>query len=172
MKKFIGIMFGVIFITLTVSSFQSLAAQYEVDLSDRPSDEERYKIHLQLVIRDANEKLVSVIESTNTTLLPTYLPDGKLVEGFIDYMFDQKLQNNYQVVTIDNTKYEKAVWTTGISETDPGMTVPSIKILDLCAPFKEYGQMCIPTFSGQTDQIYLKIGFTVTAQWTVLRAIS
>ena len=167
MKKFAMVMLGAIFITLIVSSFQSLDAQNENDVMNS-----EYKIHLQIVVRDANEQLVSVIESTNTTLLPTYLPDGKLVEGFIDYMFDQKLQNNYQVVTIDNTKYEKAVWTTGISETDPGMTVPSIKILDLCAPFKEYGQMCIPSFWAQIDQIYLEVGFTMTNQWTVLRVMN
>ena len=167
MKKFAMVMLGAIFITLIVSSFQSLDAQNENDVMNS-----EYKIHLQIVVRDTNEQLVSVIESTNTEIFPTYLPDGKLVEGFMDYMFDQKLQNNYQVVTIDNTKYEKAVWTTGISETDPGMTVPSIKILDLCAPFKEYGQMCIPSFWAQIDQIYLEVGFTMTNQWTVLRIMN
>ena len=165
-------MFGVIFITLTVSSFQSLAAQYEVDLSDRPSDEERYKIHLQLVIRDANEKLVSVIESTNTTLLPTYLPDGKLVEGFIDYMFNQELQNNYQVITIDNTKYEKVVWTTPIQETDPGMIVTTTSQLDICTSFKEYGEMCIPLLGASFSWIDLDLSFTTIDKWTVLRVMN
>ena len=78
-------------------------------MNDYSSDEEGYKIHPQLVVRDANGHLVSVIESTNTGVLAAYLPDGKLVEGFVDYMFERKLQNNYQIVTVDNTKYEKVV---------------------------------------------------------------
>ena len=172
MKKFTWMMLGAIFITLTASSFQIAVAQNENSPPDYSSDDEGYKIHLQLVVRDVNGHLVSVIESTNTGVLPAYLPDGKLVEGFVDYMFERKLQNNYQIVTVDNTKYEKARWTTGASELEPGKTVSSIRILELCADFEGYGQMCVPTFSGQTDQIYLKIGFTVTVQWTVLRAIS
>ena len=172
MKKFTWMMLGAIFITLTASSFQIAAAQYETSLPDYSSDEEGYKIHLQLVVRDANGHLVSVIESTNTGVLPAYLPDGKLVEGFVDYMFERKLQNNYQIVTVDNTKYEKAMWTAGPSELEPGVTVSTLRILELCVHFKEYGQMCLPTFWGQTDQIYLNVGFTVTVQWTVLRAIS
>ena len=124
-------MLGTIFVTLLVSSFQSLAAQNENDVMNS-----EYKIHLQVIIRDTNEQLVSVIESTNTKIFPAYLPDGKLVEGFIDYMFNQELQNNYQVITIDSTKYEKVVWTTPIQETDPGMIVITTSQLDICAPFK------------------------------------
>ena len=105
MEKFAIVMLGAIFVTLIVSSFQSLAAQNENDVMNS-----EYKIHLQIVVRDTNEQLVSVIESTNTKTLPTYLPDGTLVEGFIDYIFNQELQNNYQVITIDSTKYEKVVF--------------------------------------------------------------
>ena len=167
MKKFTVGLLSAIFVALIAGSIQSLAAQNENDVMNS-----EYKIHLQVIVRDANEQLVSVIESTNTKIFTTYLPDGKLVEGFVDYMFERKLQNNYQIVTVDNTKYEKAMWTAGPSELEPGVTVSTLRILELCVHFKEYGQMCVPTFSGQTDQIYLKIGFTVTVQWTVLRAIS
>ena len=41
MKKFAMVMFGAIFITLIVSSFQSLAAQNENDVMSS-----QYKIHL------------------------------------------------------------------------------------------------------------------------------
>ena len=139
MKKFGMVMLGAIFITLIVSSFQSLAAQNENDVMNS-----EYKIHLQVVVRDANEQLVSVIESTNTKIFPTYLPDGKLVEGFIDYMFNQELQNNYQVITIDSTKYEKVVWTTPIQETDPGMIVTTTTQLDICGTFEVYGKCAYP----------------------------
>ena len=167
MEKFAIVMLGAIFVTLIVSSFQSLAAQNENDVMNS-----EYKIHLQVVVRDANEQLVSVIESTNTKTLPTYLPDGKLVEGFIDYMFSRELQNNYQVITIDDTKYEKVVWTSPITETDPGMTVTSISQLAICAPFEGYGKMCPPLLEANLDQIYLDVSFTTIDKWTVLRVMN
>ena len=167
MKKFAMVMLGAIFITLIVSSFQSLAAQNENDVMNS-----EYKIHLQVITRDANEQLVSVIESTNTKIFPTYLPDGTLVEGFIDYMFDRELQNDYQVITIDNTKYEKVVWTTPIQETDPGMTVTTTSQLDICGTFEVYGEMCIPSLGASFSWIELDLSFTTMDKWTVLRVMN
>ena len=167
MKKFAMVMFGAIFITLIVSSFQSLAAQNENDVMSS-----QYKIHLQVTVRDANEQLVSVIESTNTKIFPTYLPDGTLVEGFIDYMFDRELQNDYQVITIDGTKYEKVVWTTPIQETDPGMIVTTTSQLDICGTFEVYGEMCIPSLGASFSWIDLDLSFTTIDKWTVLRVMN
>jgi hypothetical protein len=167
MEKFAMVMLGVIFVTLIVSSFQSLAAQNENDVMNS-----EYKIHLQVVVRDTNEQLVSVIESTNTKIFPTYLPDGTLVEGFIDYMFDRELQNDYQVITIDGTKYEKVVWTTPIQETDPGMTVTTTSQLDICGTFEGYGEMCIPSLGASFSWIDLDLSFTTIDKWTVLRVMN
>ena len=167
MKKFAMVMLGAIFITLIVSSFQSLAAQNENDVMNS-----EYKIHLQVIVRDANEQLVSVIESTNTKIFPTYLPDGTLVEGFIDYMFDRELQNDYQVITLDGTKYEKVVWTAPIQETDPGMTVTTTSQLDICGTFEVYGKMCIPSLGASFSWIDLDLSFTTIDKWTVLRVMN
>ena len=167
MKKFAMMMLGAIFITLIVSSFQSLAAQNENDVMNS-----EYKIHLQVIVRDANEQLVSVIESTNTKIFPTYLPDGTLVEGFIDYMFDRELQNDYQVITIDGTKYEKVVWSTPIQETDPGMIVVTTTQLDICGTFEVYGEMCIPSLGASYSWIDLDLSFTTIDKWTVLRVMN
>ena len=161
------VMLGAIFVTLIVSSFQSLAAQNENDIMNP-----QYSIHLQVVVRDTNEQLVSVIESTNTKIFPTYLPDGTLVEGFIDYMFDRELQNDYQVITIDGTKYEKVVWTTPIQETDPGMIVTTTSQLDICGTFEGYGKMCIPSLGASFSWIDLDLSFTTIDKWTVLRVMN
>ena len=167
MKKFAMVMLGAIFITLIASSFQSLDAQNENDVMNS-----EYKIHLQIVVRDTNEQLVSVIESTNTKIFPTYLPDGTLVEGFIDYMFDRELQNDYQVITIDGTKYEKVVWSTPIQETDPGMIVVTTTQLDICGTFEVYGEMCIPSLGASFSWIDLDLSFTTIDKWTVLRVMN
>ena len=161
------VMLGAIFVTLIVSSFQSLAAQNENDVMNS-----EYKIHLQVVVRDTNEQLVSVIESTNTKIFPTYLPDGTLVEGFIDYMFDRELQNDYQVITIDGTKYEKVVWSTPIQETDPGMIVVTTTQLDICGTFEVYGEMCIASLGASFSWIDLDLSFTTIDKWTVLRVMN
>ena len=161
------VMLGAIFVTLIVSSFQSLAAQNENDVMNS-----EYKIHLQVIVRDANEQLVSVIESTNTKIFPTYLADGTLVEGFIDYMFDRELQNDYQVITIDGTKYEKVVWSTPIQETDPGMIVVTTTQLDICGTFEVYGEMCIPSLGASFSWIDLDLSFTTIDKWTVLRVMN
>ena len=167
MKKFTMLLLGVIFTTLIVGSIQSISAQNENDVMNS-----EYKIHLQVVVRDANEQLVSVIESTNTKIFPTYLPDGTLVEGFIDYMFDRKLQNDYQVITIDGTKYEKVVWSTPIQETDPGMIVVTTTQLDICGIFEVYGEMCIPSLGASYSWIDLDLSFTTIDKWTVLRVMN
>ena len=167
MEKFAMVMLGAIFVTLVVSSFQSLAAQNENDVMNS-----EYKIHLQVIVRDANEQLVIVIESTNTKIFPTYLPDGTLVEGFIDYMFDRELQNDYQVITIDGTKYEKVVWSTPIQETDPGMIVTTTTQLDICGTFEVYGEMCIPSLWASFSWIDLDLSFTTIDKWTVLRVMN
>ena len=167
MKKFTMLLLGVIFTTLIVGSIQSISAQNENDVMNS-----EYKIHLQVVVRDANEQLVSVIESTNTKIFPTYLPDGTLVEGFIDYMFDRELQNDYQVITIGGTKYEKVVWTTPIQETDPGMIVTTTSQLDICGTFEVYGEMCIPSLGASFSWIDLDLSFTTIDKWTVLRVMN
>ena len=167
MKKFTMLLLGVIFTTLIVGSIQSISAQNENDVMNS-----EYKIHLQVVVRDANEQLVSVIESTNTKIFPTYLPDGTLVEGFIDYMFDRELQNDYQVITIDGTKYEKVVWTTPIQETDPGMIVVTTTQLDICGTFEVYGEICIPSLGASYSWIDLDLNFNTIDKWTVLRVMN
>ena len=167
MKKFTMLLLGAIFVVLIAGSIQSLAAQNENDVMNS-----EYKIHLQVIVRDANEQLVSVIESTNTEIFPTYLPDGTLDEGFIDYMFDRELQNDYQVITIDGTKYEKVVWSTPIQETDPGMIVVTTTQLYICGTFEVYGEMCIPSLGASYSWIDLDLSFTTIDKWTVLRVMN
>ena len=82
------------------------------------------------------------------------------------------MQNNYQVITIDNTKYEKIVWITPIQETDPGMIVTTTSQLDICTSFKEYGEMCIPLLGASFSWIDLDLSFTTIDKWTVLRVMN
>ena len=137
--------------------------------------DEIYKIHLQTIIRDKDNQLVSVIESTATNRLPTYLPDGVPVPQLIDAMIDLELMKNHQIVIIDDKKYEKVQWVLETSANvwlDQGMETPADSYLELCADFKGYGYTCVPSFEAMTAQYFLERDFVVTDQWTVLRIIS
>ena len=137
--------------------------------------DEVYKIHLQTIIRDKDNQLVSVIESTATNRLPTYLPDGVPVPQLIDTMIDLELMKNHQIVIIDDKKYEKVQW---VLETPAnvylaqGVTVSSETFLELCADVQGYGYTCIPSFDAMVAQAFLIEGDVVTDQWTVLRLVS
>ena len=87
-------------------------------------------------------------------------------------MFDRELQNDYQVITIDGTKYEKVVWSTHIQETDPGMIVVTTTQLDICGTFEVYGEMCIPSLGASYSWIDLDLSFTTIDKWTVLRVMN
>ena len=69
--------------------------------------EEEYKVHLQKVVRDKNNQLIYVAESTGIERFQTYLPNGILEPQWIDTIFDRTLMENYQNVIIYGKKYEK-----------------------------------------------------------------
>ena len=133
--------------------------------------DEEYKTHLQVVIRDKNNQLISVSESTATIRFHTYLPNGDPVPQWIPIALDRVLMKNYQSVTVDDKQYEKTefkvVYENSISE------FPSAdSFLDLCMNLEVYGPTCVTSFVATLPMIILEKGDIVTYQWTVLRIIS
>mgnify|MGYP001253421428 CR=1 FL=1 len=108
MKKFIVLLLSVIVVTLIASSVQSVAADHlkpdqgifkdmnQVNLVE--SKGTKYQVYLQVVIRNGDDQLVNVTESTATA---AYL-DYNLTDHVFDTLMGQK-----EIVTIDNIKYEK-----------------------------------------------------------------
>ena len=172
MKRFSKILI-ILIITSLIGSIQSVGADHTTALIGY--DDKEYMIYLQTVIRDKNDQLVSIRESTTTQILPTYLPNGVPVQQLINAMIDRELMKNYQTVIVDDEKYEKVQWTVDIP-ADPflaqGFETPAKPILDLCIDLEGYGYTCVPAFEARTAQAFLAEGDVITDQWTVLRIIS
>jgi len=150
--------------------------------SEYTSDKE-YEVHVQIMIRDKNDQLVAVAESTSVERFQTYLPNGAQVPQWIDMIFDRTLMENYQSVIIDDEKYEKVQFTLfsfyekyrldKYSNIPMGTELPaSDQFLKLCADLEVYGPTCIPSFVAKAPMFFLQEDYVMTQQWTLLRIIS
>ncbi len=140
----------------------------------------KYKIHLQVIVRDAQGQLISVLESSGGQYLQHELTDS---------LFDQRLGEK-EIITIDDVKYEKVriVDTPTINQRLVGLypiiteTPMEINIktskqqewlaawkVHYCADFVEHGIQCVPIFQTLAPTAALTEGDTVVNQWTILR---
>ena len=143
----------------------------------------KYKIHLQVVVRDAQGQLVSVLESSSGQYLQHELTDG---------LFDQRLGEK-EIITIDGVKYEKARITDTptinqrlvglypiLTETPMEINIKTSKQqewlaawkIHYCADFVEHGIQCVPIFQTLAPTAALTEGDIVVNQWTILREMN
>ena len=194
------LLLSVIVVTLIASSVQSVAADHlkpdqgifkdmnQVNLVE--SKGTKYQVYLQVVIRNGDDQLVNVTESTATA---AYL-DYNLTDHVFDTLMGQK-----EIVTIDNIKYEKIQYilsptleerTIGYYPIFSELTVQfeveenvytkmnekekdySIWKIHYCAEFDGHGYRCIPIFQVLMPTLTLEPSDTPTQQWTVLRVMN
>ena len=200
MKKFIVLLLSVVVVTLIADSVQSVAADHlepdqgifkdmnQVNLVE--SKDTKYQVYLQVVIRNGDDQLVNVTESTATA---AYL-DHNLTDHVFDTLMGQK-----EIVTIDNIKYEKIQYilsptleerTIGYYPIFSQLTVQfevgeniyakmnevkknySIWKIHYCADFGVHGYRCVPIFQVLMPLLTLEPSDTPTQQWTILREIN
>tara|TARA_B100000408_G_scaffold8168_1_gene5993 strand:- start:21 stop:623 length:603 start_codon:yes stop_codon:yes gene_type:complete len=200
MKKFMVLLLSVIVVTLIAGSVQSVAADHlepdqgifkdmnQVNLVE--SKDTKYQVYLQVVIRNGDDQLVNVTESTATA---AYL-DHNLTDHVFDTLMGQK-----EIVTIDNIKYEKIQYilsptleerTIGYYPIFSELTVQfeveenvytkmnekekdySIWKIHYCAEFDGHGYRCIPIFQVLMPTLTLEPSDIPTQQWTILREIN
>jgi len=200
MKKFIVLLLSVVVVTLIAGSVQSVAADHlepdqgifkdmnQVNLVE--SKDTKYQVYLQVVIRNGDDQLVNVTESTATA---AYL-DHNLTDHVFDTLMGQK-----EIVTIDNIKYEKIQYilsptleerTIGYYPIFSELTVQfeveenvytkmnekekdySIWKIHYCAEFDGHGYRCIPIFQVLMPTLTLEPSDIPTQQWTILREIN
>ena len=92
MKVFVILLLGVIFLALISNSVQSISADHslgdqgifkdENNVNVASAIDSKWLIHLQVVVRDAQDQLVSVTEITHGM----YIPDE-----ISDFIFDESL---------------------------------------------------------------------------------
>ena len=155
--------------------------QNDVNLvSDKGS---KFQLHIQVVVRDAQGQLVSVLETSGGEYLR-----HELTDGIFEYRMGEK-----EIITIDGVKYEKARLTdtptieqrlVGLypifTETPMEINIKTSKHQEwpaawkfhYCADFKGHGLQCVPIFSTLTPTVSLEESDVVSVQWTILRELN
>ena len=160
MEKFFEVTLIAIFTVLIAGSIQNVLAENIGDMfKPSPIKDSEYRFHLQVEYRDADGRLISVIESTNGYYIPHDITD----EAF-DTHFGKK-----EIVIVDNIKYEKVQYhqksIAGFDQIFMTVGIPYPEIT--------YGAKTIiideSIFGALIPLAYLEEGDMVNAQWTILR---
>jgi len=204
MKKFTIVLLGAIFVALITCSIQSVSADHEsdegifkdksnVNLADTKNT--NYQAYVQLVHRNGDGHLISIIESTANA--------GHISHKLTDDIFDT-LMGKKEIIIIDNIKYEKVQYTftptleqrwmgmypilgnpitininvegdalVQINEINKDHNVWKIHY---CADFANIGHtggiQCIPIFQVLVPTMTLEPTDVINQQWTILRELN
>ena len=191
---------SVIFVTLIAGSVQSISADHlepgqgifsgESEVELVTTEDSNYQVYLQAVVRNGDDQLISVVESTANG---AYIP-----HKITDHVFDT-LMGKKEIITIDNIKYEKVQyifnptlehrWTGfypifmeitiefefkqgAVAEMNKKIKDYSIWKIHYCADFKDHGYHCVPIFQVLVPNMTLEPSDVVTHQWTILRELN
>ena len=164
--------------TLVIGSIQYASADHslggqgvfkdENGVNHVSSMDSKYLIHLQVVVRNAQDQLVSVTESIHGRYIPHELTDQ---------IFDTRLGEK-EIIKIDKIRYEKARFTQtkNLQQEDVSTTfrdILSMWKLEFCMNTEEHGDeqgiACVPVFQTLTANVILEDNDTFTVHWTILR---
>ena len=124
-----------------------------------PIKNSEYQFHLQVVLRDADGGLISVVESTNGYYIP---------HDITDQVFDNDFGEK-EVVIVDNVKYEKVKFTEQYSLDLPYKLMFFIPI---AIEVNDGSKMVIVDaniFQAFVPLVYLETDYVIDTQWTILR---
>ena len=188
MKGFVILLLGVIFVALITSSLPSIAVDdsggnnvvsEDADKLDVvPTKSPEYKIYLHVIVRNAQDQLVSVSET---------MDGGYFAHEITDYAFDHSLPlvsgvniksdatvlpptGKKEIIIIDNMKYEKVQYSDSYmfnSENE----LTSKWALNVCGEHvRKYTDGCARIFGTTTiTVVYLEVDDVITTNWTILR---
>ena len=198
--KFIIVLLSVILVLLIGCFTQSVIADHSElgdgiykDTSDvnlTITQDSKWKVNLQIILRTGDGQLINVTESTtNAAFIP---------HRITDHVFDT-LMGEKEIITIDNTKYEKVQYTftptlehrfMGLypifsehydlefeSTPEARELMKSQKDFSMwkihyCATFEGHGFSCIPVFQDLVPTMTLEKDDIITHQWTILRELN
>ena len=157
MKGFVTLLLSVIIVTLIASSIQSISADHllpgdgvfknENDVNIASSIDSKYQIHLQVIVRNAQNQLVGVSEAVWGYYIPHQITDqifdemsGKREIVIIDKMKYEKIQNTFARVGVQEfpfkTSYQdiRTTWYIGFNENIDGHGSKLLPIFQAAAP--------------------------------------
>jgi len=160
MDKFFKILLISVFTALIAGSMQDVFA---VDMTDIfkpvPIKNSEYQFHLQVVLRDADGGLVSVIESTNGYYIP---------HDITDQVFDNDFGEK-EIIIVDNIKYEKVKFTEQYSLELPYKLMFFIPITIEVFDGSKTVIVDANIFQAFVPFVYLEADYVIDTQWTILR---
>ena len=175
-----NLLLSVIFMTLVIGSIQYASADHslggqgifknENDVNLDFTKDSKWLIHLQIVVRDTQDQLVSVTEVTHGSYIPHEVSD---------YIFDEYLGEK-EIINVGKVSYEKAelIETKNVKEVPFRTSFEDMQAfwgIEYCIKTKEHGNeqgiSCIPVFQTNTPHVSLDEDDTFTQHWTILREI-
>ncbi len=198
--KFIIVLLSVILVVLIGCFTQSVIADHSEpgdgiykDASDvnlAITQDSKWKVNLQIILRTGDGQLINVTESTtNAAFIP---------HRITDHVFDT-LMGEKEIITIDNTKYEKVhyTFTPALEHRFMGLYPIFSENYDLefkstpeareqmykqrdysmwkihyCASFEGHGFSCLAIFQDLVPTITLEQSDVITHKWTILRMLN
>ena len=176
MKGFAIPLLGVIFVLLIAGSVQSVAADHlepgkgifrdENNVNIISTIDSKYQIYLQVVIRNAQDQLVSVSEAVHGKYIP---------HEITDFVFDN-MKSKREVIIIDKIKYEKINYTMTYDIQQASFTKSYVDFLTLWTlkfdvNVDGHGWYEVPVFQARAP-LTLAEGDILTFQWTILREMN
>ena len=174
MKELTILLLGVIFVTLIAGSGQSISADHlelggkgifkdedQQNFTKTTDPNSKYQIHLQVEIRNAQDQLVSIVETSHGDYIPHEISD---------LLFYEKLGVKPEIVTIDNIKYEKVQYVGSPSEGDVDEVDYFLRnALMLCGEIYGHDPKCMSVFQASPTAIVVTQTDVITNHWTILR---
>ena len=153
-----------VFTTLIVGSTQDVLAEDITKILKPVSiKNSEYQFHLQAVLRDTDDRLISVTEATNG-----YYISHEITDESFNKCFGANICKK-EIVVIDNKKYEKVQFTNKYSlevrSTLMFLIIAELSIID----GNEIVMVDAPIFQAFVPLIHLEEDDMIHAQWTIFR---
>ena len=156
-------MLSIIITALIVGSVQPVLADHITDIfKPVPIRNSEYQFHLQVVLRDADNRLISVTESTNG-----YYIQHDVTDEIFDHDFGKK-----EIVTVDNIKYEKVQYTEKYSLDLPLKLMFFIPAVLEVSHGLETVLADAYIFQAFVPLVYLEEDDVINTQWTIFRKLN
>ena len=163
MKNFSKVMLSIIITALIVGSVQPVLADHITDIfKPVPIKNSEYQFHLQVVLRDADNRLISVTESTNG-----YYIQHDVTDEIFDHDFGKK-----EIVTVDNIKYEKVQYTEKYSLDLPLKLMFFIPAVLEVSHGLETVLVDAYIFQAFVPLVYIEEDDVINTQWTIFRKLN
>ena len=163
MKNFSKVMLSIIITALIVGSVQPVLADHITDIfKPVPIKNSEYQFHLQVVLRDADNRLIGVTESTNG-----YYIQHDVTDEIFDHDFGKK-----EIVTVNNIKYEKVQYTEKYSLDLPLKLMFFIPAVLEISHGLETVLADAYIFQAFVPLVYLEEDDVINTQWTIFRKLN